>query len=392
MPKLTVTNLLTGPFVIQDPTGIPGQDGLTPFSMSLDESGHAGGTDTKSASVTEEQVERLRIMLDAAQTASRITWKVEDDINDVADNYRRPLRVGTVTPIAVTIKDEVIISKLAAPGAVSVTLPASPPIGMEVEVVDGTGDAAANNITITPAAGTINGGASLVINVNRGVARLVRTATEWVAYVSSSISSGAAGGDLTGTYPNPTIGANKVTTAKLGVDVQGAFTTRAGAGVIDITNRTTKLTSAAVGASMTLADGTVAGQRKSLLLTALTTPGSHTAVVAPAHGGPWTLDTVGDEMELEFDGTNWIAINDNRAANRPPNPRILSGLGHNNAGACTLVGAKVGDKVVSVQNITDHLLASASFEAVITVADQIQQSSASDLSAKTVMVFLRPLS
>ena len=150
MPKLTITNLLTGPYVIQDGSGLPGADG-TIFSMALDESGHAGGTDTKSASVTKEQLERLAAALDAAQTASRITWSFIDDSADSADNERKNVRVGTTTPITSTVKDEVLVSKLASPGAVAVHLMASPPVGMVVEVVDGTGDAGSNNITVTPA-------------------------------------------------------------------------------------------------------------------------------------------------------------------------------------------------------------------------------------------------
>lgn len=68
--------------------------------------------------------------------------------------------------------------------------------------------------------------------------------------------------------------------------------------------------------------------------------------------------------------------------------RMLTGQGHNGTGVATLTGAKVGDKVVGVSNVTDHVTASASFETTITVADQIQQSSASDLSAKTIIVLL----
>lgn len=58
------------------------------------------------------------------------------------------------------------------------------------------------------------------------------------------------------------------------------------------------------------------------------------------------------------------------------------------AGACTLTGAKVGDVVVGVVNLTDVATATANFEATITVADQIQQSSASDLSEKKFDVIL----
>ena len=51
------------------------------------------------------------------------------------------------------------------------------------------------------------------------------------------------------------------------------------------------------------------------------------------------------------------------------------------AGPVTVTGTKVGDKVVGVADLTNLADAKASFEATVTVADQIQQSSASDLSA-----------
>lgn len=71
----------------------------------------------------------------------------------------------------------------ASGSATAVILPASPEDGRTIIVKDTKGDAATNNITITPAAGTIDGAASLVINTNRGVARLTYStaATAWLA-------------------------------------------------------------------------------------------------------------------------------------------------------------------------------------------------------------------
>ena len=63
--------------------------------------------------------------------------------------------------------------------------------------------------------------------------------------------------------------------------------------------------------------------------------------------------------------------------------------GSNGAGACTLAGARVGDIVVGVINETTPGDAAANFESVITVADQIQQSSASDLSAAKFNVLIK---
>jgi hypothetical protein len=67
----------------------------------------------------------------------------------------------------------------------------------------------------------------------------------------------------------------------------------------------------------------------------------------------------------------------------------IHSLGRNGAGALTLTGAKVGDRVAGVYNVTTPGNSGANFETVITVADQIQQSSASNLSAVNHLFFLQ---
>lgn len=70
-------------------------------------------------------------------------------------------------------------------------------------------------------------------------------------------------------------------------------------------------------------------------------------------------------------------------------PRImLAFTGKNGSGACTLTGSAVGDVVLGIVNITDGTTATSSFESTITVVNQIQQSSASDLSTKKFAVLL----
>lgn len=107
-----------------------------------------------------------------------------------------------------------------------------------------------------------------------------------------------------------------------------------------------------------------------------------------------TNAAAGEKQAARFDGnTGKVTANlaDNSVlgtALAVSSLRMLTGQGHNLAGAATLTGAKVGDKVVGVSNVTDHVTASASFESTITVADQIQQSAAVDLSAKTIIVVL----
>jgi hypothetical protein len=64
--------------------------------------------------------------------------------------------------------------------------------------------------------------------------------------------------------------------------------------------------------------------------------------------------------------------------------------GNNGAGAVTVTGTIVGDVVELVCNITDGTDVTSSFEATVTVANQVQQTSASNLSAKNLLFFVNP--
>jgi len=78
------------------------------------------------------------------------------------------VRTATTTPVTVSnTTDFTVITELAAPGAVAVTLPVGAD-GQMFLFVDGTGDAGSNNITITPnGSETILGEATLVLNKNK---------------------------------------------------------------------------------------------------------------------------------------------------------------------------------------------------------------------------------
>ncbi len=73
---------------------------------------------------------------------------------------------------------EVIINKTIA-AANAVTLPATPVLGQLARVSDGKGDAFTNNITISPAAGNINGATTAVMNTNYGCFTFRYSGTEW---------------------------------------------------------------------------------------------------------------------------------------------------------------------------------------------------------------------
>jgi hypothetical protein len=94
-----------------------------------------------------------------------------------------------------------------------------------------------------------------------------------------------------------------------------------------------------------------------------------------------------------------IPLNATTGANQPVEFIVMNGggigdllltfTGHNGAGACTATGTLVGDRVISIAGLTTVGGLAASFESTITVADQIQQTSATDLSAKNFTMLIQ---
>lgn len=80
--------------------------------------------------------------------------------------------------VTVAATDETIVVNKTVGAATVVNLPAGV-LGRRYTIKDGKGDAAANNITITPAAGNIDGAATSVINTNYGRATVAYNGTQW---------------------------------------------------------------------------------------------------------------------------------------------------------------------------------------------------------------------
>jgi hypothetical protein len=64
----------------------------------------------------------------------------------------------------------------------------------------------------------------------------------------------------------------------------------------------------------------------------------------------------------------------------------------NGAGARTLTGAAVGDRVIGVWNHTDGTINTVDFEGAITVVNQIQQLTTNLASDVCVVLLLKPVS
>ena len=82
--------------------------------------------------------------------------------------------------VTITSADYIVVVNKTVGAATTVNLPAGV-LGMYFVIKDGRGDAGTNNITITPAAGNIDGSPTLVISTNFGVARIVFNGSQWNA-------------------------------------------------------------------------------------------------------------------------------------------------------------------------------------------------------------------
>ncbi len=113
----------------------------------------------------------------AVFTRSMALW-IQGGVLRTDGGIIRKLRSVASTSITVAATDHYVLSSTGG-GAVAASLPASPETGREYIIKDNAGDAGSFNITITPAAGNIDGSATAVINTNFGVARLIYNGTQW---------------------------------------------------------------------------------------------------------------------------------------------------------------------------------------------------------------------
>lgn len=139
--------------------------------------------------------------------AGELNWSaLTSFLTALADNAQTvnfqkfAVRVATTSPVTVSAANDcIVVTNLAVAGAVAVNLPAGSTKQLFF-IVDGKGDAATNNVTITPAAGNINGAATYVINVNNGGVALVYNGTEWTVF---------------GEYANATSGSGNIPRSKI---------------------------------------------------------------------------------------------------------------------------------------------------------------------------------
>lgn len=88
-----------------------------------------------------------------------------------------PVTIPGAYPYLTLITDQVILVNTGS--ARTINLVASPVTGTIFRIKDATGSGAANNITITPNAGNIDGAGTYVINSNYGSVDIVYSGTQW---------------------------------------------------------------------------------------------------------------------------------------------------------------------------------------------------------------------
>jgi hypothetical protein len=163
----------------------------------------------------------------------------------ISQEADQAIRVALTTPVTVAAAtDYAVVTDLTAPGAVAVNLPAGVD-GQIFVVVDGKGDAATNNVTITPAAGTIGGAATIVLTHNRQTVMLQYHAgtTDWKVLANTLFPGTITSADITGTIA-PSKGGTGV------ANNDAATLTRTGNHAVTIT--TTGVTSVTLPTSGTL--------------------------------------------------------------------------------------------------------------------------------------------
>jgi hypothetical protein len=260
-------------------------------------------------------------------------------------------RIATSSPVTVTTTDYVVLSNLAVAGAVAVTLPAGTD-GRIFVVGDAKGDAATNNITVTPTASTINGAATFVLSSNKAVVALQysSTASEWKVigqYLGTSPLPVASGG----TNSSTALSNNRVMRSSGGAVVEAAAITATRALVSDangipthsaVTATELGYVSGVTSAIQTQLDGK---QATGNYITALT--GDVTASGPGSVAG--TVNTVGGAAAADVATATTLA---NAATSANTNSAIVRRDGSGNFSAGTITANLTGNASGTAANVT----------------------------------------
>jgi hypothetical protein len=225
--------------------------------------------------ITEREVEVLEII-------ERGPAGPQPDINYVVVSSNRTLEVAD------------LIAADTSGGPFTLTLPANPDNGDAIDILDFSETFDTNNLTIARNGKRIEGiEENLVCNVEGAYFTMVYTGTTrgWQIlprYATSNTPVGPAGGDLTGTYPNPTLITSGVTSGTYGSSTAIPVVT------VDTKGRVTNLSTQAVsipsgsisvtGSDLTLSGNTGSAITNATLANSGVVAGTYTKVTVDAKG------------------------------------------------------------------------------------------------------------
>lgn len=212
--------------------------------------------------------------------------------NNSVNNLFRQQKVVNSAINYVVLADDVIINitDTTAPRTVTLPAPSATNVGKSFTIKDTSGAASTNNITITPAAGNIDGAASSAIDVDYG---------SLIAYSDGSnyfIESVAAA-------PETGLIVSTITADPAPALLENMYLVDTSSGVVTVT----------------LPDATIAGSLgKSVVIQKKTSDGNTVIVQTTAAqtingiAAPVLLVNRGDAVTFTSDGTNWQIQSDNR--------------------------------------------------------------------------------
>jgi len=138
------------------------------------------GTDTFDGAVTTNSTLTTNGTITANAAVTANTTLAVNGIETLGSGVIYKIRTVTAAgAVTVATSDYTVAINKTVGAATVVNLPATPTTGTFFIIKDSKGDAATHNITITPAAGNIDGAGTLVISANYGFAAIQYDGTAW---------------------------------------------------------------------------------------------------------------------------------------------------------------------------------------------------------------------